>query len=49
MKSFFDVSDTFKLFSKKLYIVENVSLSSDYNDIFLNTSFKKVSHKVVGS
>src|SRR5699024_7969219 len=48
-KSFREVSDTFRLFSKNLLMVKRVSWSRASMELFLNTSDRKMSHRVVGS
>ena len=48
-KSFLEVSETLRLFSKKLCTVISVSRSSDSSEPFLNTSERNISQRVVGS
>ena len=43
------VSETFRLFSKNLWIVNSVSWSRESMGFFLNTSMRNISHRVVGS
>ena len=47
-KSFLEVSETFRLFSKKRCIVKRVSWSSASILLFLKTSLRNVSQRVVG-
>ena len=43
------ISETFRLFSKNLLMVNRVSWSRESREFFLKTSRRKISHRVVGS
>ena len=48
-KSFREVSETFRLFSKNLLMVKRVSWSSQSMEDFLKISLRKISQRVVGN